>query len=267
MFSVSLSGFQVLVMLFPCHVRFTHVTRFCSQLHVITDHFPTVFSFLVHSHSSQNPHQPFMYSHRKLSLVSCLIVLIKVFIHSLVFIAFLCFFIVLSILMIRLCRAFCSCSLSWLKINLFWFRKNCIWVLPYLAPPILTASSSKGPSLVGSSEDEIPSTPPAPCISAAPSAGTRGLPALNYTSYMARLLAAEELTPLSSPGASSTEASPTIRGNVRHACRLNKHNIVIKEWCMFSQRILQLSCNKEQDRRSFLLTAMTLHDFFTLTCN
>ena len=126
------------------------------------------------------------------------------------------------------------------------------------------ASSSKGPSRVGSSEDEIPATPPAP---AAPSGGTRGLPSLNYTSYMARLLAAEELTPLSSPGASSTEASPTIRGNVRHACRLNKHNIVIKEWCMFSQRILQLSCNKEQDRRSFLLTAMTLHDFFTLTCN
>ncbi|KAM4524156.1 testis-expressed protein 2 isoform 1-T2 [Odontesthes bonariensis] len=75
------------------------------------------------------------------------------------------------------------------------------------------ASSSKGPSRVGSIEDEIPSTPPAPCISAAPSGGTRALPALNYTSYMAQLLAAEELTPLSSPGASSTEASPTIRGN------------------------------------------------------
>uniref|UniRef100_A0A8C2WXD0 Testis expressed 2, like n=1 Tax=Cyclopterus lumpus TaxID=8103 RepID=A0A8C2WXD0_CYCLU len=35
--------------------------------------------------------------------------------------------------------------------------------------------------------------------------------------YMARLLATEEMTPLSSPGASSTETSPTIKGNVSPA--------------------------------------------------
>lgn len=73
--------------------------------------------------------------------------------------------------------------------------------------------SSRGSSRVGSSDDDAPPTPPVPCMSAAPSGSTRGLSVLDYPSYMARLLAAEELTPLSSPGASSTETSPTIRGN------------------------------------------------------
>ncbi|XP_069012081.1 testis-expressed protein 2 [Embiotoca jacksoni] len=73
--------------------------------------------------------------------------------------------------------------------------------------------SSRGSSGVGSSDDDAPSTPPVPCISAAPSSGTRGLSVLDYPSYMTRLLAAEEWTPLSTPGASSTETSPTIRGN------------------------------------------------------
>ncbi|XP_047464199.1 testis-expressed protein 2 isoform X2 [Mugil cephalus] len=72
--------------------------------------------------------------------------------------------------------------------------------------------SSRGCSRVGSSDDEAPTTPPVSCIPA-PSASTRGLSVLDYPSYMARLLAAEESTPLSSPGASSAEASPTTRGN------------------------------------------------------
>ncbi|KAM7371055.1 hypothetical protein PAMP_010553 [Pampus punctatissimus] len=77
--------------------------------------------------------------------------------------------------------------------------------------------SSRGSSRVGSSDDDIPSTPsipPNPSTHVNPtSSSTRGLSLLDYPGYMARLLAAEELTPLSSPGASSTETSPTIKGN------------------------------------------------------
>ncbi|XP_015232560.1 PREDICTED: testis-expressed sequence 2 protein-like [Cyprinodon variegatus] len=70
-----------------------------------------------------------------------------------------------------------------------------------------------GSSGMGSSDEDAPSTPPASCFPAGPSRTTRGLAALNYHSYMAQLLAAEEITPLSSPGAGSAEASPTIRAN------------------------------------------------------
>ncbi|XP_067432884.1 testis-expressed protein 2 [Thunnus thynnus] len=77
--------------------------------------------------------------------------------------------------------------------------------------------SSRGSSRVGSSDDDAPSTPPIPSIPAAhvnqTTGSTRGLSLLDYPGYMARLLAAEELTPLPSPGASSTETSPTIKGN------------------------------------------------------
>ncbi|XP_059179986.1 testis-expressed protein 2 [Centropristis striata] len=77
--------------------------------------------------------------------------------------------------------------------------------------------TSRGSSRVGSSDDDAPFAPPVPCIPAAPvgqtSSSTRGLSLLDYPGYMARLLATEELTPLSSPGASSTETSPTIKGN------------------------------------------------------
>ena len=80
-----------------------------------------------------------------------------------------------------------------------------------------------------SSDDDASSTPP-PCSSSAhisktPSS-TRGLSALDYPRYMARLLATEELTPLSSPGASSAETSPTIKGNVSHVCKKKKKD----EW-------------------------------------
>ncbi|KAM3592666.1 uncharacterized protein V6R79_023080 [Siganus canaliculatus] len=71
--------------------------------------------------------------------------------------------------------------------------------------------TSRGPSRVGSSDDDTPSTPP--ITSSRTTAGSRGLSALDYPRYMARLLATEELTPLSSPAASSTETSPTIKGN------------------------------------------------------
>ncbi|MED6290697.1 hypothetical protein CHARACLAT_015939 [Characodon lateralis] len=69
---------------------------------------------------------------------------------------------------------------------------------------------SRGLSRVGSSDEDAPSTPPASCIPAAPSSTTRGL---DYHKYMSRILAADEMTPLSSPGASSAETSPTIKAN------------------------------------------------------
>ncbi|XP_061564666.1 testis-expressed protein 2 isoform X2 [Cololabis saira] len=76
------------------------------------------------------------------------------------------------------------------------------------------AQSVHVPRSRGSSSDhDGPSTPPLSCISAAPSCSTKGPSMLDYPSYMARVLGADELTPLSSPEASSTEASPTIRGN------------------------------------------------------
>ncbi|XP_042363840.1 testis-expressed protein 2 [Plectropomus leopardus] len=86
--------------------------------------------------------------------------------------------------------------------------------------------SSRGSSRVGSSDDDTPFTPPAPCIPAAPvsqtSSSTRGPSLLDYPGYMARLVATEDLTPLSSPGAGSTETSPTIKGNC--TCDLAEHS-------------------------------------------
>ncbi|KAM9837987.1 testis-expressed protein 2 [Aulostomus maculatus] len=73
--------------------------------------------------------------------------------------------------------------------------------------------SSRGSSRVGSSDDDAPSTPPLPSIPAAHHSSTRGPSLLDYSGYMSRLLAAEELPTLSSPGASSTETSPSIKGN------------------------------------------------------
>ncbi|KAI3364964.1 hypothetical protein L3Q82_001130 [Scortum barcoo] len=75
-----------------------------------------------------------------------------------------------------------------------------------------TVASSRGSSRVGSSDDEAPPVPPVPCVSQT-SSSTRGLSLLDYPGYMARLLAPEEFSPLSSAGASSTETSPTIKGN------------------------------------------------------
>nr|XP_019939049.1 PREDICTED: testis-expressed sequence 2 protein-like [Paralichthys olivaceus] len=77
--------------------------------------------------------------------------------------------------------------------------------------------SNRGSSTVGSSDDDAPCTPTVPCIPAANVSqtfnSTRGHLLLDYPSYMARLLATEEMTPLSSPEAGSPETSPTIRGN------------------------------------------------------
>lgn len=50
-----------------------------------------------------------------------------------------------------------------------------------------------------------------------PSAATKLLSVLDYHHYMTHLLATEETTPLSSPGASSLETSPTIKGSVSQA--------------------------------------------------
>ncbi|XP_029977666.1 testis-expressed protein 2 isoform X2 [Sphaeramia orbicularis] len=77
--------------------------------------------------------------------------------------------------------------------------------------------SSRGSSRVGSSDDDVPSTPPAPLMASVnvsqAYSTARGLSVQDYTHYMARLLTMEELTPLSIPGASSAEASPTIKVN------------------------------------------------------
>ncbi|XP_063748610.1 testis-expressed protein 2 isoform X2 [Eleginops maclovinus] len=79
--------------------------------------------------------------------------------------------------------------------------------------------SSRGPSRIGSSDEDATFTPPAPSLPAAPvsqtSSSTRGFSLLDYHRYMFHLLATEDFTPLSSPGASSSaEPSPTtIKGN------------------------------------------------------
>ncbi|KAM6951064.1 testis-expressed protein 2 [Aplochiton taeniatus] len=75
------------------------------------------------------------------------------------------------------------------------------------SPSIL---ASRGPSRVGSSEDDSPSSPPFPSNNQTSS--SRGPAALDYPSYMARLLATEQLSPLSSPEDSSTETSPGPKG-------------------------------------------------------
>ena len=71
LFSGHLSCFQVIYYVFqlpghvfPLHVRFTQVTCSLSQpqLHVLTDHFPTVYSFHVNSQSGQNPTHLHMYT-------------------------------------------------------------------------------------------------------------------------------------------------------------------------------------------------------------
>ncbi|XP_076616867.1 testis-expressed protein 2 isoform X2 [Chaetodon auriga] len=93
---------------------------------------------------------------------------------------------------------------------------------PALAQSV-SASGNVPSNRMGSSDDDAPSTPP-PSSSAAhvskTSSSTRGS-VLDYPRYMARLLATEELTPLSSPGASSTETSPTIKANC--TCDLAEH--------------------------------------------
>ncbi|KAK2820816.1 hypothetical protein Q5P01_023775 [Channa striata] len=84
---------------------------------------------------------------------------------------------------------------------------------------------SRGSGRVGSSDDDGTSTPPLPCVHTAhgshTSSNTRGLLLLDYNSYMTRFLTAEEMSPLPSPGASSTETSPTIKGHC--TCDLAEH--------------------------------------------
>ncbi|KAJ4941098.1 hypothetical protein JOQ06_027385 [Pogonophryne albipinna] len=83
---------------------------------------------------------------------------------------------------------------------------------------------SRGPSRIGSSDEDATFIPPAPSLPVSQtSSSTRGLFLLDYQGYMSRLLAKEELTPLSSPGASSSaEPSPTtIKGNC--TCDLAEH--------------------------------------------
>ncbi|XP_028332984.1 testis-expressed protein 2 isoform X2 [Gouania willdenowi] len=72
--------------------------------------------------------------------------------------------------------------------------------------------NSRGSSRIGSSEEDAPTTLQFSCISAAPSGNNKCCSLPDYHSYMATcVLAAEESTPLSSPGVSSTEESPTLK--------------------------------------------------------
>ncbi|XP_014914317.1 testis-expressed sequence 2 protein isoform X2 [Poecilia latipinna] len=74
---------------------------------------------------------------------------------------------------------------------------------------------SRGPS---SDDDNEPATPATSYGPAVPCSATGGLSALEYHSYMARLLAAHEATPPCSPRASSTEASPTANTTANTTC-------------------------------------------------
>ncbi|KAF3704619.1 Testis-expressed protein 2 Transmembrane protein 96 [Channa argus] len=86
--------------------------------------------------------------------------------------------------------------------------------------------SGRSSPRVGNSDDEDgPSTPPFSCMHTAhvshTSSNTRGHLLLDYHSYMARFLTAEQMSPLPSPGLSSTETSPT---NKRHCtCDIAEH--------------------------------------------
>lgn len=90
---------------------------------------------------------------------------------------------------------------------------------PALAQSV-SSTANVPSSTVGTCDDDAPAATP-PCATEAhlskTSTSMRSPPLLEYTHYMARLLATEELTPVSSPGASSTETSPTFKGRVSQA--------------------------------------------------
>ncbi|KAM9425882.1 testis-expressed protein 2 [Pholidichthys leucotaenia] len=81
-------------------------------------------------------------------------------------------------------------------------------------PQTVTLPAYVPTSRMGSSDDDAPSTPPVHSNSAAPSTSTKGHSTVDYDAYLAHLMAAEESTPLSSPGAGSAEASPTCTCNL-----------------------------------------------------
>ncbi|KAJ0060174.1 hypothetical protein NL108_004018, partial [Boleophthalmus pectinirostris] len=84
--------------------------------------------------------------------------------------------------------------------------------------PLHTLVSSRGSSRVGSEDEPSTSCAQAPVLHSS----TRTQPALDYHSYMSQLLCAVELTPLWSPGASSTTESPTaVRGHC--TCDVAEH--------------------------------------------
>ncbi|XP_029384256.1 testis-expressed protein 2, partial [Echeneis naucrates] len=71
------------------------------------------------------------------------------------------------------------------------------------------ASANTPNSRMGSSDDEAPCNPAAPLSQTC--SGSKGLSLLDYSNYMARLLATEEMFHLTSPEANSTETSPTTK--------------------------------------------------------
>lgn len=84
----------------------------------------------------------------------------------------------------------------------------------------VSSTANVSSSTVGSADDDALTATP-PCATEAhlskTSTSMRSPSLLEYTHYMARLLATEEMTPVSSPGASSTETSPTFKGGVSQA--------------------------------------------------
>lgn len=100
------------------------------------------------------------------------------------------------------------------------------YTLPGDAASALNSSSASHPlssvasSTEGNNDADDPSTlAPDSCAAHVrkPSATTKVLSMLDYHRYMTHLLAIEETTPLSSPGAGSLETSPTIKGSVSQA--------------------------------------------------
>jgi len=127
LFSGLLSCFQVLwfffrfhvvfqVMFFPQSLSVTQVTCFCSQLHIITNHLPTVYSFLVPLTHCRILTYPSCHSLCAITLLIKVSFLLFNHGHSFVFIV--------KYFDNRLCRAFCSGSLSFLEINPFWFLRS-----------------------------------------------------------------------------------------------------------------------------------------------
>lgn len=109
----------------------------------------------------------------------------------------------------------------------FLYNPGVSYTLPGDAASALNSSSashllrSVASSTEGNIYDADDPSPLAPESCAAhvskPSATPKVLSVLDYHPYMTHLLAIEETTPLSSPGASSLETSPTIKGSVSQA--------------------------------------------------
>ncbi|XP_046888667.1 testis-expressed protein 2 [Hypomesus transpacificus] len=90
------------------------------------------------------------------------------------------------------------------------------------ASPPGDTPGSMGCSRLGSTEEEASLAPTIPTLpQTQTSRSIRGPPLLDYPSYMARLLAVEQPSPLASPGSTSPEASPTATAEEKCTCDLS----------------------------------------------